>query len=1341
MQAASASGSGTPEAVGAPRYPRQDYLALSPNYPACDPDILSALGIGNTAVLGFTRCIVGKDDCDALDIGHGHVDSTQTPSTPDTATSTLDSPLIKGELKEKILSQSHIGRADPMDLNHSVDLCILWLEARLEYQRLDMPMHWECPHAPGLAQSLHALAINYWLYIGHAFSKKYTEALDRFPTTERIEELDRAISLLEEAVEVASKGKEGQEIEKSKYLVHLGMLLRSRNKLHPIVNAIDRTNSIAMMLEAVQLLDSIDAGALGPVSELDPVSASRQRRALSMISVMCQESLDVGDPNGQKTIGYVLDAAWRSWRLVQANFGAPRPSDDWIHGIRYASALAFAASRVQPDQKVFYLNRAIEQAWYVHKFLKPFWGYGREFVVLQLVEFLQEKGRCQGTSEELEEGMQLLREALEKNRLEQPACINRHWDLRRARLQGALSNIYAAKYYRDGRIEDLEEGISLLEEVVNVMENPLFGEAQEFFGYLSILAILLQNRYMKLQAVEDLHRAVQLYERSCKKTGQKPQNSRLFDAVQNLYHLAVMYMTRFSRTQLREDFDKAFTHAEEAMNAAQLGDSMSLEDKAIYYDFYAEVLSIRSFMDKNGYDIHNSILAAERAVLLTAPDAEERPSRLHRLASCLLEQGLHLNDVDGEKTIQRCVDLGREALELCPPTSLYYARLSISLARAHMYCTLYLSKQDTTLGTQSAKMQQIGESVVYYLAKGFNAESSPYRSRLRALLSIVGSFLDRETRLWYSVADESIYGLLCKAVDMLPMDSSRDLKLDDHEQKMRSHSWVAPLTAALGISLGKPAVEALARLELGRGVIQSQWIDYRSDISPLRNSHPVLAERFHDLRVKLDHEFITIHGDIYRNSKTLSICMKEQNILGNRRLRAARQMDDTLAEIRACPGFERFLLSPEEAEFRMAARKGPIIIVNVNQHLNFASAIIVQTTGVTSLVLNDVTHDEAVEKMTIVNGGIRGDYFDVDFEEEFEVLLAENNRSMLRNIAALDLEDAEGKIEDYNLKMRGLYGWLWDKVVQPILGELGYLTSTPPSVGTLPHVWWIGVGALAGAPFHAAGYYPRLERNAKYAAKYCISSYTSTIKALLYSREKAARAPSAHSIGGALRMMVVSMPTTPGHSDLGGVTAELNEIASSAEGVADVVLLESPSAETTLKNISEGSYSIMHFACHGVADAAEPSCSRLLLQKPNSSGGTPELDELTVKAIASVRPAEDSAGSTLAYLSACSSADQQLQRDLREEGLHIASAFQLAGFSHVIGTLWESEDDVCAEVAGEFYKLLLQPDVAEEGSEVGLASPTAKAAEALHYAVDKVRRSKKYWARPWAWAPFTHWGA
>jgi CHAT domain-containing protein len=59
----------------------------------------------------------------------------------------------------------------------------------------------------------------------------------------------------------------------------------------------------------------------------------------------------------------------------------------------------------------------------------------------------------------------------------------------------------------------------------------------------------------------------------------------------------------------------------------------------------------------------------------------------------------------------------------------------------------------------------------------------------------------------------------------------------------------------------------------------------------------------------------------------------------------------------------------------------------------------------------------------------------------------------------------------------------------------------------------------------------------------------------------------------------------------------------------------------------------------------------------------------------------------LAYLSACSTGANQVDK-LVDEAIHLISAFQLSGFRHVVGTLWEVQDKACVDVARILYETL-----------------------------------------------------
>ena len=179
------------------------------------------------------------------------------------------------------------------------------------------------------------------------------------------------------------------------------------------------------------------------------------------------------------------------------------------------------------------------------------------------------------------------------------------------------------------------------------------------------------------------------------------------------------------------------------------------------------------------------------------------------------------------------------------------------------------------------------------------------------------------------------------------------------------------------------------------------------------------------------------------------------------------------------------------------------------------------------------------------------------------------------------------------------------------------------------------------------------------------------------------------------------MPTTPGHQPLSGVIEESNIVRAICRETHVCELLNHPTADQVCRKLATSD--IVHFDCHGSANESDPSQSYLLPQKDGV------LDKLTVSRISnevSQQPA------WVAYLSACSTAQVRATK-LADESLHIASAFQMSGFPHVIGSLWPTDDAVCVKVAEFFYTYLF------DNSEATISHRAV--ATALRDAVLKVR--------------------
>ncbi len=119
---------------------------------------------------------------------------------------------------------------------------------------------------------------------------------------------------------------------------------------------------------------------------------------------------------------------------------------------------------------------------------------------------------------------------------------------------------------------------------------------------------------------------------------------------------------------------------------------------------------------------------------------------------------------------------------------------------------------------------------------------------------------------------------------------------------------------------------------------------------------------------------------------------------------------------------------------------------------------------------------------------------------------------------------------------------------------------------------------------------------------------------------------------------------------------------------------------------------IFHFAGHGQLDLAEPSQSRLLLEDW-------ETNPLTIGDIRDLRLQENPP--FLGYLSACSTSANESAKFI-DEAINFVNACQLAGFRHVIGTLWEVYDKHCVVIAEALYETILAKGMTDAAIYLGL---------------------------------------
>lgn len=372
----------------------------------------------------------------------------------------------------------------------------------------------------------------------------------------------------------------------------------------------------------------------------------------------------------------------------------------------------------------------------------------------------------------------------------------------------------------------------------------------------------------------------------------------------------------------------------------------------------------------------------------------------------------------------------------------------------------------------------------------------------------------------------------------------------------------------------------------------------------------------------------------------------------------ADRWDQLLHRIRALPGLSDFLAPPRIAELQGAATGGAIALVNVG------------TLGGDAVVL---TSDSTV-RVRLPN------LVDADVDAQANALAGVEiytEGSVQKAIATTP----KGATHE-------LLAWLWETITEPVLTALGH-NAPPEAWQPMPRIWWVGTGKVSLLPLHAAGL-----PDGPSALDRVLSSYAPTIRALTIARQR--RSP------GTRTGLTVTMRHTDGLPDLPATALETTHLLAKHPDTAALTDSDATAA-AVLDALPQASWA--HFACHAISHPEGASKSGLQLH--DRTLRVPEISRV------SLRDGE------LAYLSACSTGQGSIFQ--ADEAIHLASAFQLAGYRHVVATLWPVNDQVAAMAARRFYRLLGD-------------SPNADhAAAALHDVTQRLRA--RYPGNPELWAP------
>jgi hypothetical protein len=520
------------------------------------------------------------------------------------------------------------------------------------------------------------------------------------------------------------------------------------------------------------------------------------------------------------------------------------------------------------------------------------------------------------------------------------------------------------------------------------------------------------------------------------------------------------------------------------------------------------------------------------------------------------------------------------------------------------------------------------------------------------------------------------------AIALLPRFASRELIRMDRESRVSELSSLAGLVAAAAVTAGHPE-RAVELLEQARGMLVAESIDSRGgDVGRLRSLQPALAEELARLRRRLDLMASDNRVVTALNNRTTAMddAFRRRNLTErDERRRASADWEALLARIRAVDGF---LLPKGIGDLAACAADGPVVIVYASP--SRGDALIVTTTmeaPVRLVPLPHLTEDIVDQQVTRLGEAVR---------------------------ASSDPSLGLHARRDAQREVKAVLEWEWGAIAAPVLQELGYSARLQDG-DPWPRIWWCPVGTLASLPLHAAGYHGRAEDHhagpARAVIDLVISSYTATLRALGDARNRDRdRAPGSP--------LIISAPRVPGEVPLTGIA---DEIAALADLLPGATILGEPTRDAVLAALP--GHSVTHFACHGRVNLDNPASSQLVLMDHEAA-------PLTLADISSLRLA-----GAMAYLSACDTAVTATV--LANESVHLMGAFQLAGYAHVVGTLWPVNDSAARRLAQAFYAQLTSN---------GRTSPDPdRSARALHHATRQLR--DRYRDFPALWAGHIHSGS
>ncbi|THU80551.1 TPR-like protein [Dendrothele bispora CBS 962.96] len=813
----------------------------------------------------------------------------------------------------------------------------------------------------------------------------------------------------------------------------------------------------------------------------------------------------------------------------------------------------------------------------------------------------------------------------------------------------SLGTTFVCRFEHLGELGDIENAILLIQQAVDLTPD---GHADKA-ARLNNLGNAFFRRFERLGELRDIENAIFVIQQAVDQTPDGYAHK-----AGHLNNLGITYVRRFEHLGELGDMENAILVNQQAVDLTPDGHA----NKAAWLNSLGLAFFCRFKRLGELRDIENVILINQQAVDLTPDGHAHKATLLSNLSSAFQSRFKHLGKLED---IENAILATRQAVDLTPD--------------GHAAKATWLNNLGNAFSLRFQHFKELGdimEATVAYKQATENTSSRPFTRYYAACR-------------WATLCSEHQSPFLALdaytvVLELIPQVVWFGQTVHHRYEELPEIGRTINAAAAMAISVGD-LPRAVEWLEEGRSIVWKQILQLRTPLDELHQQDPNIANELSWVSLALDKAGTSRLQNIDWEIKHSSAEEEAQN---HRRL--AAQYEKLLQEVRELDGFGSFLRPKKFSELVLAARNGPVVVVNVAELR--CDALVLCTSGeIVPVPLPTFSYKQAETLRLNLLSSLQAHGVRVN-----------RNGDRATHLAGKDNQD----------HFISVLADLWSHVVQPILSEIEQALYENAH-HSLPHITWCATGALAFLPLHAAGIYgdPTNLKNMN-TSDFAVSSYTTTLTTMLVSgskpRQDLTKTPS---------VLIVSQPGTPKLPPLPGTVKEVEVIQHYASLDHTCHLThESATVEAVLAEMSK--HEIIHLACHGIQDMKNPLSSAFALYD-----GRLELNTLMKL---SLKNAE------LAVLSACQTATGN--ENLPEEAVHLAAGMLAVGYPSVIGTMWSIGDKDAPLIADKVYANLLGCCDNTEIQKVKLTP-----AYALHEAV-KHLRGEVGETKFVKWVPFIHFG-